>query len=390
MAEERSQQHLGSVEDTPTTCQVAKIGLSVNAEHTVEIKPPPPGPRSTRKAKEEHRFVVQIKEEAYAFAIVADLNTIFDEGHFLEKADSPPLTMRGEAVRDHVCLGHMVCPLTFKVWNAFLYRHGNKVANMKYSPLRIHEIMRKLGRRVPKKHHTACRFLVHRSEYLPMRDEAVTLKIELKGLQMPTGVTPDGKDVVARNLISMEDTRSRMVADIAGYFNDDSQEGKSSKHFDFKIICKGEEIACHKFMLCARSTVLKMILSNRSKEAETGTIEIADSKPIAVRQFVRFLYSERIEKDANVNMLAMLLHLADKYDVDTLTKTCCSKLQSKMNRENASDILRLGRMYKLDLEEVAKEYVVGQAKEVIETDSWKELLHSDPDVANDIIKRLLK
>ncbi len=254
-------------------------------------------------------------------------------------------------------------------------------------------------------------------EFRPVPDQAVSFKIELRDLLVPVKLAKDDEGrFELHKLVSREDMQSQLVADVSSWMGDTSRgSGKKTcdvkfvhqpetlmchksvdtgenndRHCDLKLLCRGETIFCHKFMLSARSPVLRMILSGDSKEAQTGVIEIGDSHPATIRQFVKFLYSEEIDKHCTVDSLALLLHLADKYNVETLTRICCQRLQSEMHKDNASDIIRLARMYKLDIEETAKEYVAEKAKDVIKTDAWKDLLHSDPDVANDIIIRLLK
>ncbi len=57
------------------------------------------------------------------------------------------------------------------------------------------------------------------------------------------------------------------------------------------------------------------MLSNDMLERKTGRIEIPDVKLKTLQDFVRFLYDDRMEPDAdNVGLLA----LADKYSIQVL------------------------------------------------------------------------
>jgi hypothetical protein len=71
----------------------------------------------------------------------------------------------------------------------------------------------------------------------------------------------------------------------------------------------------HTAPLYLRSPVLKAMLSNDMLERKTGRIEIPDVKLKTLQDFVRFLYDDRMEPDAdNVGLLA----LADKYSIQVL------------------------------------------------------------------------
>ena len=46
-----------------------------------------------------------------------------------------------------------------------------------------------------------------------------------------------------------------------------------TKNSDFKIICKGQELAVHKFVLLAQCPVFSAMLEPHTKEAQTGKVE---------------------------------------------------------------------------------------------------------------------
>ncbi len=361
----------------------AKVDLVVNAEHEIEIEPgsvnreprPVGGDHRRRfNANSFHFFSVQVAKTERRFLLQTNTQMLFDENEYDDYKFNnkvPICFLSGKAV-------------SFASSTVSIYRQGKMVANLLSKPI-TQQIYDQKRKDIPFSTHAY--YDAVDSAFRPVPDQAIMFKISLKDLLLPTKMAADVEKVEMHKFATCNEIESRLVADVEEYMiHDDS----ANKHCDLELRCQEGIIKCHKFMLSARSPVLRMILNSDSKEAKTGVIEIKDSNPVSLRQFVNFLYSEEVEKDTDINNLAALLHLADKYDVGSLTKACCQRLQSKMDKENASDILRLARMYKLDLEEAAKEYVAEQAKDVIKTDSWNELLLSDPTVANEIIMKIMK
>ncbi len=210
------------------------------------------------------------------------------------------------------------------------------------------------------------------------------MRVVLGGLTALRGAVDEDGALEPEDLVNPEDFDSLLGKDLARYLDDDTLQ---DKHFDLKLVCQGESVDCHKFIVSARSPVLSMILRNDSQEAASGTVTIEDSDPEAVRSFVHFLYSDKLDSNYEVDLLGRLLHLADKYNVSALTKACYASMMHSMGLDNAAEILRLGRLYKLQLEEAARAYIV-KNREVLRTDSWKNLLRADPDGANEVFLNL--
>ncbi len=178
----------------------------------------------------------------------------------------------------------------------------------------------------------------------------------------------------------------------------DLRRGMEEESFsDFTIACSGLSFSCHRLVLASRSPVLKMILSNNSAEAKESALKMTDAEPGAVRVFLRYLYTDRLELprepcigEGDLALAANVLRLAHKYDVPLLAAKCSAHMLENMCQENASDILRLARRFGLrELEERAKHFVTEEAGKVIRTESWKELVMADPAVATDIISGLV-
>ncbi len=245
---------------------------------------------------------------------------------------------------------------------------------------------------------------VSMTEFKPHSGSLVTVRVKIKNMKMArfhfeknkgqeeeeqdSDGDADDKDVKVTWKSLIDDTRNNEHHEIG---QDISKGYRQDKFHDFTIVCQNRQFPCHKFILASRSEVLGMILSNNSAETQKGELCIKDSDPEAVELFLSHLYGDKIKKKlSEVDLVSRLLQLAEKYAVAGLSQMCSSLLMEKINAENASDILGMARMYKIDhLEERAKAFVTRKARQVVGTASWKDLVGSDPEVAGEIIYRLL-
>ncbi len=393
MMAETANQEVASVSNGVANegCPVAEVDLVANSTHLITVEPPQETSRKRRRrppmqdgvtclfyGDSHHPFAVRAGKTYHQFRFSVNTRALFNKEDYDSYARDNKVA---------ICRLSRSHSLTSTRADISIYREGEMIASLKGTKMIKKVISTKQADVRPFIH--CRRYDVLQNSFSPVPDQPLTFKIMLRDLCVPTKVAADVNRVELHKLVTYDKIESRFAADMAKYMGEMACED-TDKHSDLKLICQDETIKCHKFILSARSPVLQMILSNNSKEAKTGVIEIEDSDPASLRQFVRFLYSEEISQTNNIDNLAALLHLADKYDVDTLAKACSQKLQSKMDRDNVCHILRLARMYRLDMEEAAKEYVAEQVKDVIKTDSWNELLISDPTIAKEIIMKIMK
>jgi hypothetical protein len=81
-------------------------------------------------------------------------------------------------------------------------------------------------------------------------------------------------------------------------------------------------IAAHKLILAARSPVFRTMFQAPMREASISTMEIADFSELVVREFVRFLYSDRCPRTVLAEHAEELLAIAGKYEVPALMTVC--------------------------------------------------------------------
>ncbi len=142
---------------------------------------------------------------------------------------------------------------------------------------------------------------------------------------------------------------------------------------DVQLLCDGVTFKCHKLVLAARSDVFRAMFSHETtKEAITSEIEITDSSPDAIRQMLKFLYTDECE--AMEDYALELLPLADKYNLLRLRLKCEWWMAENICDDNAADILRLADMHNsLEVSTVAANYMVLHMESIKATEGWERM-----------------
>ena len=121
---------------------------------------------------------------------------------------------------------------------------------------------------------------------------------------------------------------------------------------DFKFVCQGEELKCHKLVLSLRSDFFKTMFNSEYKESNEGMMITADFPAKTMKSFLKYLYTDSID---HVEIDYDLLRAAHLYDFKKLISECVRGLSVKINVDNVKDILQLARLLELPtLLEVAK------------------------------------
>ena len=82
-----------------------------------------------------------------------------------------------------------------------------------------------------------------------------------------------------------------------------------------------------------------MLQSEGFTEQKTNILKIDDLEPVVVKELLRFLYTDRVEKMDK--LVKDLLMAADKYMVDLLKLQCQAALAETVTVENCCDLLLL-------------------------------------------------
>ena len=96
------------------------------------------------------------------------------------------------------------------------------------------------------------------------------------------------------------------------FFTDSQIRDETS---DFKIICEGEELKSHKFILGLRSDFFKTMFNGDMKEAKQGFLNIEEFKLETMKSFHKYLYTDSVDQsEIDVD----LLRAAHMYDFKRL------------------------------------------------------------------------
>ena len=123
---------------------------------------------------------------------------------------------------------------------------------------------------------------------------------------------------------------------------------------DFKIVCQGEELKCHKLVLSMRSDFFKKMFNNRDyKESNEGIMTTTDFTGKTMKSFLKYLYTDSIDQDEIDHYLLRAAHL---YDFKKLISECVRGLSMKINDDNVKDMLKIALLLELPtlLEEAKK------------------------------------
>ena len=93
-------------------------------------------------------------------------------------------------------------------------------------------------------------------------------------------------------------------------------------------------------------------------EAESGVITIQDHKLGTVQEVLKFIYTGKVDNMDEENA-EDLFRAADQFLLQGMKKICELFLISKVNLENAIEMMALGHMYEAgELKKIAKQAIV--------------------------------
>lgn len=158
---------------------------------------------------------------------------------------------------------------------------------------------------------------------------------------------------------------------------------------DVKFDVHGEEFAAHKAIMAARSEVFSAMFATHSNfaEAQNGSVKIVDVEKDVFREMLNFIYTGKVE---NLNQMAdELLAAADKYALTRLKVMCEEALCSNLTTENVASVLMLADMHTAtQLKELSIRFCNLNAKEVMETQGWKNMEETQPKLVSEAYRSL--
>ena len=113
----------------------------------------------------------------------------------------------------------------------------------------------------------------------------------------------------------------------------------------FNLAFQGAEVACHKHVLAAASSVFEaMVENNQLKEAIESRAKIEISEEVG-RAFLRFMYTGELEERMLKEQALGLLELGDKYDVQELKQLAEEELVKQLDKWNMKKMISIGETF---------------------------------------------
>ena len=159
------------------------------------------------------------------------------------------------------------------------------------------------------------------------------------------------------------------------------------KFSDFKIICDGKIIDCHKNVLGTQSNVFEtMFMNMEMTEAKSSEVEIEDFEFDTVETLIYFLYNEDIQDNKLIN--TKLLYAADKYNVSGLMEMCATFLKCNLSVDNALEVLVASHhTNQQDLFKSASNFVCKNKAKLANTGAWEEMIKTNPTLVATVLSK---
>ena len=124
-------------------------------------------------------------------------------------------------------------------------------------------------------------------------------------------------------------------------------------------------------------------------EAREGQVEIDDFEADTLETMVNFMYTGNVSDEKMIH--SDLLRLAEKYNIINLVDFCAKYLEENLSLENALDVLYASHSTnKKSLFDAAINFVCENRGQLVQNDSWKELMETNPKFASDVVISMLK
>ena len=139
--------------------------------------------------------------------------------------------------------------------------------------------------------------------------------------------------------------------------------------------------------MSARSPVFAAMLDSGMKETVENRVEIKDIAPDIFEALLRSIYTDRVDL-ANIDTKD-LLAAANKYLLPLLKCQCQVFLSERIKNENCVELLALADLHNaVHLKKSALNFVRLHRADIMQTEGWKNLKQSRPDLAFDVLENL--
>lgn len=148
---------------------------------------------------------------------------------------------------------------------------------------------------------------------------------------------------------------------------------------------KDREFRAHKAVLIARSSVFATMFQHDMTEKQTGIINIPDCDPESFEDFLKYIYSGKLENLAFRHAFP-LYKTADKYDIQELKMFCIVHIKCNLKVENVCDVVVFAEEYcEKELHAVAQDFFNTNLRDILISAEWKTLMKGNFTLANKLL-----
>lgn len=171
--------------------------------------------------------------------------------------------------------------------------------------------------------------------------------------------------------------------------NDFGSVLKNQLFTDIVISVGEKKYPAHKAILAGRSSVFAaMFAQNTNTILKKGVVYINDVEEEVVEEFLRYIYSGKVEKLENLGRALMLA--ADQYCVEGLRILCENELAANLSGSNALDLLVFAKENDFNgLKSQTIDFILSRCATIKKTEAWESLDETDFDILKVLCEGLL-
>lgn len=130
------------------------------------------------------------------------------------------------------------------------------------------------------------------------------------------------------------------------------------------------------------------MLKNQTLEKETGMINISDCDPDSFKEFLRYLYSGKLET-ISFRCAVHVFKTAHKFKVKELMWFCMDYIRQNMKVEDFFEVLALAEEHRYDrLHDAVHDFFNNNLGEIFKSDEWQNLLKTNYNLVNKLLMEM--
>ena len=208
-------------------------------------------------------------------------------------------------------------------------------------------------------------------------DDKLTITCDITFLMKNSDITSNHCDSI------LQVPECQLIDDIGALF-------ENKELCDVKLTVNGKDFHAHKIMLAARSSVFAAMFKHEMAENVNNTVTITDINHQVFEEVLRYIYTGKISSLTD-EIAAELLVAADKYVLDRLKIICEMFIGKNLTKENVTDMLIVADAHNSTLLKTqALEFISAHLKDVMNTNRFKSMRKSRPDLIEECFDALAK